>query len=299
MREREREALDQLNQYWDQVARQGAGLDDDGLDGAVRPLTPMVRRLHSQASSRVVDSRRAERIWRSIAAQPASVAPLRQRWLRWGRRGAGGMATRSRQGPSRSLPRLGAAACLLAVLTFATGFAYYQYTSRMAVAQQVPSRPAVVGMPHGTPGPSTAGPVTLVNAVRSSAAAAPQIRTFPSMAAARAAIPAGSILLGVLYERTPPGGRALAIYGPDCNEAGIPDLSVAHFDKTPAAIDTICPGAMLYEAKDWQDIGPNASFLEAPNGRNDGLQWIAGKQIPWISSIRFYPYYPIPPYATR
>jgi len=172
----------------------------------------------------------------------------------------------------------------------------------MAMAQPVPPRPRVFGTPHGTPGPNSAGPVSIVNAVRSGTVPTmpPQVRTFPTMAAAQAAISPGNILLGVLYEHTPAGGRALAIYGPDCNETGVADLGVAQFANTAEAIDTICPGAMLYQSKDWnmKAMPQDAMFFEVQNGRNDKVARLGKDTIRWVSSIRFYPYYPIPPYST-
>jgi hypothetical protein len=301
MRTVDPQMLGQLNRYWDRVAT-GRASQGDEPDDAVRPLAAEVQRLHAEAATATTDLQRVARIWRSIDGQlvPAT-APHRRRWC-WGGRSAGGASDRARRVPVRLLPRLVMAAALVAVLAVATGAGYIHYTATMVVAQNGPPRPSIYGTPHGTPGPNSAGPVVLAGAVRSggTTTAPPQVRTFANLATAQAAIPAGNILLGVLYAKTPPGGRALAIYGPDCNETGLPDLSIAGFDRMAEAIDLICPGAMLYQGRDWNPAGgPPQVFFESPNGRNDRLGWFGPKHALWIiASIRFYPYYPIPPYAT-
>ncbi len=142
-------------------------------------------------------------------------------------------------------------------------------------------------IPAGWTTSGKTGPVGLLRAVSSletGAAPAPAARWFDTQEQALAALKTlapNSIVLGVLYENAPPGGRALTIYGPDCNNQGVSNLGGYNFDNITSSLDNSCGTATLYS-----DPNYGEAQQSYPNGRTANVGTAMNDQ---ASSVNFTP----------
>ncbi len=104
---------------------------------------------------------------------------------------------------------------------------------------------------------------------------------FDGLEQAKAAVPAGAAILGILYEHAPPGGRSLVIYGTNCNYQGVPDLRVYKFNDITSSLDNSCPTVTLYFDVNYG--GPQQSY---PNGRTN---YVGNGMNDQASSVVFKP----------
>lgn len=96
------------------------------------------------------------------------------------------------------------------------------------------------------------------------------MQCFASDSAARAAIPAGNFIVGILYKAAPPGGVNLTVWGASCN-VGVAQLP-AGIDNETSSLDNSCPRATLYFDPNY--AGPQQSYGNGTtsyvgNGMND------------------------------
>ena len=131
---------------------------------------------------------------------------------------------------------------------------------------------------HGTQAVNSRGMVYLVQAVKIGSLAKPAIRVFNTRAAAIAAIPQNNIILGTLWDNSPPGGDSLVIYGPNCDQYGVSDLQ--SWDDRTSSLDNSCTSVTLYSLPNYDGVGGTYG-----NGRTNYVGDIMNNQ---AESVKFF-----------
>ena len=131
---------------------------------------------------------------------------------------------------------------------------------------------------HGTLPTSSQPKVYLVQAVKVGSSATPSVRVFNTRAEAIAAIPQNNIILGTLWDDSPPGGQNLVIYGPSCDRYGLGDLGA--MDNKTSSLDNSCTSVTLYSQQNYQGVGGTY-----PNGRTNYVGSVMNDQ---AESVEFF-----------
>jgi len=139
--------------------------------------------------------------------------------------------------------------------------------------------PSFAATPPGkAPASSSQGKVYLAQAVTIGSSAKPAIRVFNTRADALAAILQNNIILGTLYDNSPPGGDSLVVYGPSCNQVGVGDHG--SMDNRTSSVDNSCTSVTLYSLQNYDGAG-----VTLPNGRTN---YVGDPMNDRANSVKFF-----------